>query len=141
MKLALDSNVIIAAFAARGLCHSLVEVCLFDHRIFLSDHLLNEIACKLKEKLRLPDQIIEEIIFFLKNHTEIIEPKPLKEQICRDKDDDHVISLALSAKSDYIISGDNDLLALRRYESICILSPRDFWNVLQKLRMKGFDKE
>ncbi|MBN2374707.1 hypothetical protein JXL19_13065 [bacterium] len=67
MKLALDSNVIIAAFAARALCHSLIHACLFDHRIFLSDHLLNEIACKLGEKLRLPDQIIEEVILFLKD--------------------------------------------------------------------------
>ncbi|MBN2374706.1 putative toxin-antitoxin system toxin component, PIN family [bacterium] len=73
----------------------------------------------------------------MKNNTEIIDPQPVKEQICRDKDDDNVISLALSAKSDYIISGDNDLLALRQYESICILSPRDFWNVLQKQRKKG----
>ena len=34
MKIVLDANVIIAAFAARGLCESIMEVCLSDHEIF-----------------------------------------------------------------------------------------------------------
>jgi putative PIN family toxin of toxin-antitoxin system len=138
MKLVLDSNVIIAAFAARGLCHSLLEVCLCDHTIFLSDYLINEIINNLGKKLKLPDQIIEEIISFLKNHTEIVSPQPLEKRICRDQDDDHVISLATSVKSDYIISGDNDLLAIKKYKSINILTPRDFWNLMQKQKREKF---
>ena len=140
MKLVLDSNVIIAAFAARGLCHSLLEVCLCDHTIFLSDYLINESINKLGKKLKLPNQIIDEIISFLKNHAEIISHQPLEERICRDQDDDRIISLAISAKSDYIISGDNDLLVLKKYKSINIVTPRDFWNLLQKQRREKFGK-
>lgn len=138
MKLVLDSNVIIAAFASRGLCHSLLETCLFDHTIFLSDDLINEIINKLGKKLKLPDKIIGEIISFLKNHSEIVSPQPLEKSICRDQDDDHVISLAISTNSDYIIFGDNDLLILKKCKSIQILNPRDFWNLLHKQQREKF---
>ena len=43
MKIVLDANVIIAAFAARGLCESIMEVCLSEHEIVLSDDLFDEI--------------------------------------------------------------------------------------------------
>ena len=43
MKIVLDENVIIAAFAARGLCESVMEVCLSGHEIVLSNGLLDEI--------------------------------------------------------------------------------------------------
>jgi len=136
MKLVLDSNVIIAAFAARGLCHSLLEACFYDYTIFLSQDLLTEIDKKLKKKIKLPNQIVDEIISFLKNHSQIISPMPLKKRICRDPDDDNVISLAISTKSNYIITGDKDLLVLKNYKSIPIVSPREFWNILQKQQRK-----
>ena len=132
MKLVLDANVIIAAFATRGLCHSLLELCLYDHIIFLSEDLLNEIIIKLKKKIKLPGQVINEIVFFLKAHTRIVAPPLFKERVCRDKDGDKVIGLAVSTKSYCIISEDNDFLVLKRYNSIQILSPRQFWNILRK---------
>ncbi len=132
MKLVLDSNVIVAAFAARGLCHSLLELCLYDHSIFLDDNLLSEVSNKLRTKIKLPDQLVKEIISFLKSHAQTICSLPLEERVSRDRNDDKIISLAISAKADFIISGDNDLLVLKRYQSIPILSPRDLWNVLQQ---------
>ena len=42
MNIVLDANVIIAAFAARGLCEPIMEVCLSEHDIALSDDLLDE---------------------------------------------------------------------------------------------------
>ena len=43
MKIVLDTEVIIVAFAARGLCESIMELCLREHEIVLSDDLLDEI--------------------------------------------------------------------------------------------------
>lgn len=40
----------------------------------------------------------------------------------RDPDDDHVIACALAAEAEIIVSGDTDLLTLRRYRHIAILS-------------------
>ena len=55
--------------------------------------------------------------------TEVIEPPPLPYPVCRDSDDDQVLALAIAAKVDLIISGDNDLLVMRAFEGIEIVAP------------------
>ncbi|MFO0009369.1 MAG: putative toxin-antitoxin system toxin component, PIN family, partial [Betaproteobacteria bacterium] len=54
---------------------------------------------------------------------DVIEPPPLREPVCRDPDDDQVLALALAAKVDLIVSGDNDLLSLGSFEGIPIVAP------------------
>ena len=43
MRVVFDSNVLIAAFATHGLCHSLFEICLRSHEIVISDFILSEV--------------------------------------------------------------------------------------------------
>jgi predicted nucleic acid-binding protein len=43
--------------------------------------------------------------------------------VCRDKDDDAVLALAVAAKVNIVISGDDDLLCLASFEGIPILTP------------------
>ena len=45
---------------------------------------------------------------------------------CRDPKDDKFLSLALTAKADCIITGDKDLLVLRPFREIPVLSSTDF---------------
>ena len=54
---------------------------------------------------------------------EVIDPPPLAQPVCRDKDDDAVLALALAAHADIVISGDDDLLCLNPFEGIPILMP------------------
>jgi predicted nucleic acid-binding protein len=74
VKIVLDSNVIIAAFAARGLCNALFESCLENHEIILCDLILSEVAKNQKEKIRLPDDIIQQIIVLLRSHARLVIP-------------------------------------------------------------------
>lgn len=46
--------------------------------------------------------------------------------ICRDPDDNKYLELALSAKADCIVTGDPDLLVLNPFETIPIISPKEF---------------
>ena len=48
MKIVLDANVVVAAFASRGLCESILELCLHSHEIVLSQELLDEILRNLR---------------------------------------------------------------------------------------------
>ena len=73
MKIVLDANVIIAAFAARGLCESIMEVCLSEHEILLCDELLEEILRNLRQKIKLSAQIVDEIILPAATRKKIIE--------------------------------------------------------------------
>jgi predicted nucleic acid-binding protein len=46
----------------------------------------------------------------------------IHQPVSRDPDDDHVLACALAAQADLIVSGDRDLLTLREYQGMPILS-------------------
>lgn len=50
MRVVLDANVLIAAVATRGLCESILEMCLESHRLLLCEELLEETEEKLVQK-------------------------------------------------------------------------------------------
>jgi len=130
MKIVLDANVIIAAFAARGLCESIMEVCLSQHKIVLCDDLLDEILRNLRLKIKLPTNIVDNIGDFLTEHSNISIPVPLASDVCRDPDDIKILGLAIASNADYIVTGDKDLLVLKSFQGIPILNPRSFSDIL-----------
>jgi putative PIN family toxin of toxin-antitoxin system len=136
MKIVLDANVIIAAFAARGLCESIMEVCLSEHEIVLSDDLFDEILRNLRLKIKLPASLVDHIGELLREHANISIPVTLSSDLCRDPDDVKVLGLALASNADYLVTGDKDLLVLKSFQGIQILNPRSFSDVLHS-RDKG----
>lgn len=131
MRAVLDTNVIIAAFASRGLCAELFEVCLIDHTIVISEHILSEVQKKLIEKIHLPQSTVQNIIDYLRNIAEIFKPENI-ESVCRDKDDNKIIGTALAGSAKFIITGDSDLLSLKKYKGVRIITPREYWSLLRK---------
>src|SRR5210317_1516172 len=103
MRIVLDANVIIAAFAARGLCESIMEVCLSDHKLLLCDELLEEILRNLRLKIKLSDKIVDNISDLLMEQASMIDPVPLSPDICRDPDDVKILGLAVAANANYIV--------------------------------------
>ncbi|MBS3772417.1 MAG: putative toxin-antitoxin system toxin component, PIN family [Bacteroidales bacterium] len=130
MRVVLDTNVLVAAFATRGLCAELFEVCLTDHRIILSEHILHEVKENLLSKIQLPQNMVQEIMDYLKEETETVNPEKIKGDVCRDKDDILIIGTALRGKAKFIITGDEDPLVLKKYNDIQIVTPREFWSRL-----------
>ncbi len=131
MKIVLDTNVLIAALATRGLCTEVLEICLTEHNIILSEYILSEVKEALSSKIRLPKKFVDEAIDFLKNSAEIVKEEKVDQSICRDKNDIPVIGTALSGKAHFIITGDEDLLILKKFRNIEIVTPREFWNRLK----------
>ncbi len=127
MKLVLDTNVLFSAFATRGLSHAVFEYCLTQHEIVVSERILDELAEHLEAKIKLPRERIDEIRTFLREFCAIAEPDALPEPVCRDPDDDHVLGLATAGVAGCVVTGDQDLLVLKEYRSIPILTPREFW--------------
>ncbi len=132
MRLVLDSNVIIAAFAARGLCEALFEYCIGSHEVFISEHILKEIKEKLTAKIQVPGRVASEIEEYLRESTEIIGPVPVNLPRLKDKDDLPVIGTAAASLSKYLITGDQELLHVKSFRKTVILSPRAFWKEMKK---------
>jgi putative PIN family toxin of toxin-antitoxin system len=132
MKVVLDTNVIIASLATRGLCHSVFELCLDRFEIIIGSFLINEIETNLSKKFRLPKQLIRNIIEFLSENTTSIDIDDIPQGVCRDPEDARVLALAQKSGAAYIVTGDKDLLIMKKFASSKILSPRQFWEAIKK---------
>ena len=131
MRIVLDTNVFIAAVVADGLCRDLVRVRVLPHTIITSEPLLRELRATLRNKFAAaPDEL--PLLSQLNEEAEIVRPARLRERICRDKNDDVVLTTALSGKADVIVTGDDDLLVLKEFRRIRILSPRQFLELLDR---------
>jgi len=127
VKVVLDTNVLIAALIARGTCHELLEYCVHEHELVTSDFILGEIRQALMKKFHFSRQEATEAVALLKTGMIIVTPEPLPVPVCRDLDDDNIIGTAIAGSCMCIVTGDKDLLVLKHYRGIDILSPDSFW--------------
>lgn len=134
----IDTNVIISAFAFDGLpekalklafgkCRIVVSVQLLDEYKLTSQHL--EASGKITHTQF--KAIITGIAALLVN-AEFVKPNK-KLKLCRDPNDDFILECCLAAKTDYLITGDKDLLVLKdqlppALKKLCILKPKYFLN-------------
>lgn len=124
MRVVLDTNVLLAAFAARGLCEALFAACLEGHELVLSEHILEELRRNLGRALRLPPAQARQIVEFVREHANIVEPAEVARSACRDPDDLPVLGTAVAGAVDLLVTGDADLLVLGRHADIPIVNPR-----------------
>lgn len=130
MRVVLDSNVLIAAVATRGLCEAIVELCLEQHELVLGEQIFAEVEEKLTRKLKVPREIVRDYIRLLRGTAKVVQPAKVARSACRDPKDLAVLGLLAPGCVDVLVSGDKDLLVLREFLGARILSPREFWEVV-----------
>jgi len=131
VRVFLDTNVLVAAFATRGLCADLVRTILADHQLITGDVVLAELRTVLAERIKLPTSTITEIVALLRSQE--VVPKPAKPSSLpiRDADDQWILASAVAGHADVLITGDKDLLAVAKQSPVPILSPRGFWEQIR----------
>jgi uncharacterized protein len=131
VRVLFDTNVLYSALAAKGFCEEVVDEAVAECDIVWSDTLKQELDSLLTSlhKIGPATRIALEAYVDL---CEFVEPQPLDERVCRDEDDDVVLATALAGKADVIVTGDEDLLVLKKFRGIRILSPRQFLEVLDR---------
>ena len=126
MRVVLDTNVLVAAFIAHGICADVFERVIADHELVLSPHILGEFERVMTTKLGFDQTRVERALALFRRVGRVMSTKPLEEPVCRDRDDDAVLALARSSNAACLVTGDDDLLILERFEQIPIISPRAF---------------
>jgi putative PIN family toxin of toxin-antitoxin system len=129
MRAVIDTNVLLSALLWGGTPHALMEQVRNGTVTLISSPAL------LAELTRVIDRPKFDVILLRTNTSraqtlaevrllaEVMDPPPLAQPVCRDKDDDAVLALAIAAQADLVISGDDDLLSLGSFEGISILNP------------------
>ena len=97
-------------------------------RLIFSEELLAEfITVVQRPKLRkfFREQDIEILLEVIQKYSEFINVTSVV-NVCRDEKDNFLLSLAKDGSADYLITGDKDLLVLKIFRGIPIITPRDF---------------
>ena len=128
MRIFLDTNVLVSAYTARGLCAELLELILTDPQCSLltGEFNLSELRSVLRRRpFRVPPALIAEIERELKDQT--IIPKPLHpaDEPVRDPNDRWVLASAIAGHADLLVTGDTDLLDIADQSSLPIVTPRE----------------
>jgi putative PIN family toxin of toxin-antitoxin system len=84
---------------------------------------------KPKIKRYIKDQEPKDILAYLQEFAEFVSPEE-KVSACRDRKDNIILECALAGKVDFIITGDNDLLILKTFHNIEIITPKLFLDKL-----------
>lgn len=127
MKVTLDTNVLVAAFISRGVCHDLFEHLIRQHHVVSSEFILAEFRRVLVKKIRVPVPKAEAAEKLIRARAMLVTDVALEERASRDPDDDWILSVAESSESDCSVTGDDDLLSLGDFQGTTILRPGDFW--------------
>ena len=96
--------------------------------IIFSDELIEEfinVVSRPKFKKYFSKKDIEKVLEYFDQFGELINVKS-NIQICRDEKDNFLLNLSVDSGSDYLISGDKDLLVLEKIEETKIMTFADF---------------
>lgn len=132
MRVFLDTNVLVAAFATRGLCADVMRVVLAEHQLITGEVALSELRKALGRRIKLPAATIEDILALLREQDVIPKPRKPSELPIRDPDDRWILASAMAGRADVLVTGDRDLLDVADKASLPVLDPRAFWDLLSK---------
>ena len=127
MKVLLHTNVWIAGLIARGQCAELIEHCIGEHELVVSEWILDEVRQVLARKFGHSDDLVLRTESWVREVAGVAFLTGEPPEVCRDPDDNWVLLTATEADADVIVSGDSDLLDVGSHREIPIIGPADFW--------------
>ena len=131
MRVFLDTNVLVSAVAARGLCADVLREILVSHQLVVSSQLVLELKNILHTKIGLPQEIISDFVEVLSQDSILSKNTDTVTIDTKDKDDILILSTAVNGNAELFVTGDKELLELKKIQSMRIISPRNFWETLK----------
>lgn len=135
VKVFFDANVLISALVFDGNeLEAIFNARKEGHELLISEHIEEEIFRVMLEKFPEHSKLLHEFISLA--DFEIVPREKYTDKIndynmVRDKHDRHVLACAKTANCNFIISGDKDLLVLKKLSNIRILNAKDFIDLLK----------
>ena len=131
MRIFLDTNVLVSAFAARGLCADVFQAVLADHQLVVGETVLGELRRNLGRTLRMAPSLVEEAETFLRREADVVRDAPRIVLAVRDPSDRLVVAEAIAGGATVLVTGDRDLLSIAAGAPLPIVAPRAFWELLK----------
>lgn len=126
IRIVIDTNVYISALVFDGKPAIVLQLAeALGIELVTSLELESELVETLTSKFGWAAQRVREATERLWERAHWVSPEPLS-GIVRDPNDNHVLAAAAAAGSQFIVTGDRDLLALTSFQGVRILTPTAF---------------
>ena len=134
MRIFFDTNVLVSAFATRGLCADLFSHVLLEHELIVGEVVLVELHRALRDRIKLPRGLIDEIDDLLRDAVLVPRPKAHLNLGISDPDDEWIVASAVAGKADVLVTGDSSLLEAASRLPLPTVNPRGLWDLLRASR-------
>lgn len=126
MRIVLDTNIYIAAAIGSEIAEEIIQLAVKTNTVTLltSEEIIDELREKLLSKFDRSEEIADIFINRIRKIAEIVEVEEKVNIIVRDPDDNKILECALAGQADLIVSSDQDLIELKRFEGIGIIHPK-----------------
>jgi putative PIN family toxin of toxin-antitoxin system len=140
IRAVLDSNVLVSGFAGEDEASSIPGELIRRWRrdefaLTASHHILGEVSRTFakpyfQRSLTLPQ--VTSAIRLLRSEAALTPITVSVARVATHPEDDLVLAAAVSAKVDYLVTGDTKLREVDRFQGVAILSPREFLTLLEQ---------
>lgn len=127
VRVTIDTNLYISGLLFGGTSAILLESAADGHlRPLISLPILEEIERKLLTRFQKSPSTVAAVIHGLLEIAELVIPDLALDAVPRDPDDNRILECAVAGHADFIVTGDKDLLSLRSFDNIPIVTARQF---------------
>lgn len=130
-QIVIDTNVWLSGLIFGGKPAKVIELFIDGSIIVVcSEELLSELRRKITGRFPLFLPQLPALEASIRERALIVQIGSLPITASRDEDDNKFIETALIGNASYIVSGDKDLLVLRRYKSVTVIKPAEFLELM-----------
>ena len=127
MRVVFDTNIFISALVIPGSRAEKAILRILDgaDTLLISKPILDELLSTLARKFSRDPEALSQVAVMMMEMAELVEPRNTVE-VFKDDPDNRILECAESGRADVIVTGDKEMLLLKRYQGIQLISLRDY---------------
>jgi len=127
VRVVFDTNIFISAFAIPGSLaeKAILKVTEGGDILVISKAIINEVLSVLSSKFSRDKEALSHVAVILSELGELVKPNP-KISIFKDDPDNRILECAIHGEADALVTGDKEMLRLREYSGIKIISLKKY---------------
>jgi len=137
VRVVIDTNVLVSALIDDGKSRKLVLELLDKHILILSRQMLVELADVIsRDKFTVTSSQVDRFVSSLVRMSKIVPDNARFKVLSEDPDDDIVLNTAYSGRAEFIVTGDQHLLALCQFKKTKIVNVTQMQDILKEKQIE-----
>jgi putative PIN family toxin of toxin-antitoxin system len=127
VRVVFDTNIFISAFVFPGgqAEQAILKVLEGNDHLLISKDIIDEVLTVLARKFNRNAEALAHTAVFLSEIAEMVKPS-VKIKVLKEPPDNRILECAVYGRADIIVTGDKEMLNLKHYQGVKILSLREY---------------